>query len=182
MHEGSSCAHRSVCGQGCAEGWDSCELSSSTGLQGFTPVLSSTLFRSSFLERITHTGLAVLQGIPPLLCCVSRSCGGSWGGLLPWTCCCPSFRCVFSSLIHGSYFLDTHGCSESPLSTREQVSPLPTSGKPKLLPALFLFPGQVWDERLARAAEAWAARCLWDHGPPELMKYVGQNLSIQSGR
>ncbi|XP_029816288.1 peptidase inhibitor R3HDML [Manacus vitellinus] len=40
----------------------------------------------------------------------------------------------------------------------------------------------VWDERLARAAEAWAARCLWDHGPPELMKYVGQNLSIQSGR
>ncbi|KAF4793310.1 Peptidase inhibitor R3HDML [Turdus rufiventris] len=39
----------------------------------------------------------------------------------------------------------------------------------------------VWDERLARAAEAWAARCLWDHGPPELMKYVGQNLSIQSG-
>ncbi|XP_074776405.1 peptidase inhibitor R3HDML [Athene noctua] len=40
----------------------------------------------------------------------------------------------------------------------------------------------VWDERLARAAEAWAARCLWDHGPPQLMKYVGQNLSIHSGR
>ncbi|XP_021272748.1 peptidase inhibitor R3HDML isoform X1 [Numida meleagris] len=40
----------------------------------------------------------------------------------------------------------------------------------------------VWDERLARAAEAWAARCVWDHGPPQLMKYVGQNLSIHSGR
>ncbi|NXS54447.1 CRSPL inhibitor, partial [Brachypteracias leptosomus] len=40
----------------------------------------------------------------------------------------------------------------------------------------------VWDEQLARAAEAWAARCLWDHGPPQLMKYMGQNLSIQSGR
>ncbi|XP_025948803.2 peptidase inhibitor R3HDML [Dromaius novaehollandiae] len=40
----------------------------------------------------------------------------------------------------------------------------------------------VWDERLARAAEAWAARCLWDHGPPQLMKHVGQNLSIHSGR
>ncbi|KGL85888.1 Peptidase inhibitor R3HDML, partial [Charadrius vociferus] len=40
----------------------------------------------------------------------------------------------------------------------------------------------VWDERLARAAEAWAARCLWDHGPPQLMKYMGQNLSIHSGR
>ncbi|KAM8996895.1 peptidase inhibitor R3HDML [Ara ararauna] len=40
----------------------------------------------------------------------------------------------------------------------------------------------VWDERLARAAEAWAARCLWDHGPPELMKYMGQNLFIHSGR
>uniref|UniRef100_A0A8C9FBE4 R3H domain containing like n=1 Tax=Pavo cristatus TaxID=9049 RepID=A0A8C9FBE4_PAVCR len=40
----------------------------------------------------------------------------------------------------------------------------------------------VWDERLARAAEAWAARCVWEHGPPQLMKYVGQNLSIHSGR
>ncbi|NXR09624.1 CRSPL inhibitor, partial [Semnornis frantzii] len=40
----------------------------------------------------------------------------------------------------------------------------------------------VWDEQLARAAEAWAARCLWDHGPPQLIKHVGQNLSIQSGR
>nr|XP_009511531.1 PREDICTED: peptidase inhibitor R3HDML-like [Phalacrocorax carbo] len=39
----------------------------------------------------------------------------------------------------------------------------------------------VWDERLARAAEAWAARCLWDHGPPQLMKYVGQNPSTQAG-
>lgn len=44
------------------------------------------------------------------------------------------------------------------------------------------FPRQVWDERLARAAEAWAARCVWEHGPPQLMKYVGQNLSIHSGR
>ncbi|XP_035404338.1 peptidase inhibitor R3HDML [Cygnus olor] len=40
----------------------------------------------------------------------------------------------------------------------------------------------VWDERLARAAEAWAVQCVWDHGPPQLMKYVGQNLSIHSGR
>ncbi|NXA34356.1 CRSPL inhibitor, partial [Eudromia elegans] len=40
----------------------------------------------------------------------------------------------------------------------------------------------VWDERLAQAADAWAARCLWEHGPPQLMKFVGQNLSIHSGR
>ncbi|KAI6074102.1 Peptidase inhibitor R3HDML isoform X2 [Aix galericulata] len=40
----------------------------------------------------------------------------------------------------------------------------------------------VWDERLARAAEAWAVQCVWEHGPPQLMKYVGQNLSIHSGR
>ncbi|XP_027704224.1 peptidase inhibitor R3HDML [Vombatus ursinus] len=40
----------------------------------------------------------------------------------------------------------------------------------------------VWDEQLARSAEAWAARCIWEHGPPQLMKFLGQNLSIHSGR
>ncbi|KAM6147850.1 peptidase inhibitor R3HDML [Erethizon dorsatum] len=40
----------------------------------------------------------------------------------------------------------------------------------------------VWDELLARMAEAWASRCIWDHGPPQLMRLVGQNLSIFSGR
>lgn len=41
---------------------------------------------------------------------------------------------------------------------------------------------QVWDERLARSAEAWATQCIWAHGPSQLMRYVGQNLSIHSGR
>ncbi|XP_072800378.1 peptidase inhibitor R3HDML [Vicugna pacos] len=40
----------------------------------------------------------------------------------------------------------------------------------------------VWDEQLARSAEAWATQCIWSHGPPQLMRYVGQNLSIHSGR
>ncbi|XP_012513357.1 PREDICTED: peptidase inhibitor R3HDML [Propithecus coquereli] len=40
----------------------------------------------------------------------------------------------------------------------------------------------VWDERLARSAEAWATQCIWAHGPSQLMRYVGQNLSIHSGR
>ncbi|KAK6479319.1 peptidase inhibitor R3HDML [Huso huso] len=40
----------------------------------------------------------------------------------------------------------------------------------------------IWDERLAKSAEAWAAQCVWDHGPPQLMRYMGQNLSIHSGR
>ncbi|EOB03657.1 Peptidase inhibitor R3HDML, partial [Anas platyrhynchos] len=35
---------------------------------------------------------------------------------------------------------------------------------------------------LARAAEAWAVQCVWEHGPPQLMKYVGQNLSIPLGQ
>ncbi|XP_060691893.1 peptidase inhibitor 15-like [Hemiscyllium ocellatum] len=39
----------------------------------------------------------------------------------------------------------------------------------------------LWDDRLAKSAEAWAAHCIWDHGPPSLMRYVGQNMSIQSG-
>ncbi|XP_019492653.1 PREDICTED: peptidase inhibitor R3HDML isoform X2 [Hipposideros armiger] len=41
---------------------------------------------------------------------------------------------------------------------------------------------KVWDERLARSAEAWATQCIWAHGPSQLMRYVGQNLSIHSGR
>ncbi|XP_006839412.1 PREDICTED: peptidase inhibitor R3HDML [Chrysochloris asiatica] len=40
----------------------------------------------------------------------------------------------------------------------------------------------VWDEWLASSAEAWATQCIWAHGPSQLMKYVGQNLSIYYGR
>ncbi|XP_041060956.1 R3H domain containing-like [Carcharodon carcharias] len=40
----------------------------------------------------------------------------------------------------------------------------------------------LWDDRLAKSAEAWAAHCKWNHGPPSLLRYVGQNMSIQSGR
>nr|XP_019604063.1 PREDICTED: peptidase inhibitor R3HDML [Rhinolophus sinicus] len=40
----------------------------------------------------------------------------------------------------------------------------------------------VWDERLARSAETWATQCIWAHGPSQLMRYMGQNLSIHSGR
>ncbi|KAK1803565.1 hypothetical protein P4O66_020985 [Electrophorus voltai] len=40
----------------------------------------------------------------------------------------------------------------------------------------------MWDERLAKLAESWASHCFWDHGPPQVMKYMGQNLSISSGR
>ncbi|XP_059562999.1 peptidase inhibitor R3HDML isoform X2 [Myotis daubentonii] len=41
---------------------------------------------------------------------------------------------------------------------------------------------EIWDERLARSAEAWATQCIWAHGPSQLMRYVGQNLAIHSGR
>ncbi|KAM6164384.1 peptidase inhibitor R3HDML [Rhynchocyon petersi] len=40
----------------------------------------------------------------------------------------------------------------------------------------------VWDEQLARSAEAWASQCIWAHGPSQLMRYIGQNLSVYSGR
>ncbi|KAB5546535.1 hypothetical protein PHYPO_G00073240 [Pangasianodon hypophthalmus] len=40
----------------------------------------------------------------------------------------------------------------------------------------------VWDERLAKSAESWASQCIWDHGPPHVMRYTGQNLSITTGR
>lgn len=40
----------------------------------------------------------------------------------------------------------------------------------------------VWDDSLAKSAEAWAATCIWDHGPPYLMRFLGQNLSVRTGR
>ncbi|XDV46036.1 hypothetical protein PO909_014013 [Leuciscus waleckii] len=40
----------------------------------------------------------------------------------------------------------------------------------------------VWDERLAKSAESWASQCIWDHGPPHVLRSTGQNLSIISGR
>ncbi|XP_071403652.1 peptidase inhibitor R3HDML [Centroberyx affinis] len=40
----------------------------------------------------------------------------------------------------------------------------------------------VWDEGLAKSADSWASRCIWDHGPTQTMRYLGQNLSVNSGR
>ncbi|MFT7809165.1 peptidase inhibitor 15 [Arapaima gigas] len=40
----------------------------------------------------------------------------------------------------------------------------------------------VWDDSLAKSAEAWAAACLWDHGPQYLLRFLGQNLSVRTGR
>uniref|UniRef100_A0A4W5MAP6 R3H domain containing like n=1 Tax=Hucho hucho TaxID=62062 RepID=A0A4W5MAP6_9TELE len=40
----------------------------------------------------------------------------------------------------------------------------------------------VWDGKLAKSADSWASRCIWDHGPSQTMRYMGQNLSINSGR
>uniref|UniRef100_A0A3B4TMS7 R3H domain containing like n=2 Tax=Seriola dumerili TaxID=41447 RepID=A0A3B4TMS7_SERDU len=40
----------------------------------------------------------------------------------------------------------------------------------------------LWDEGLANSADSWASLCIWDHGPTQAMKYMGQNLSITSGR
>ncbi|XP_062921346.1 peptidase inhibitor 15-like [Mobula hypostoma] len=40
----------------------------------------------------------------------------------------------------------------------------------------------IWDENLAKSAESWAATCIWDHGPKYLLRFLGQNLSVRSGR
>ncbi|KAH0619120.1 hypothetical protein JD844_018806 [Phrynosoma platyrhinos] len=53
---------------------------------------------------------------------------------------------------------------------------------PRDMSTLLDYHNQVWDERLARSAKAWAKQCIWEHGPPHLMKYIGQNLAIHSGR
>ncbi|XP_028439465.1 peptidase inhibitor R3HDML [Perca flavescens] len=40
----------------------------------------------------------------------------------------------------------------------------------------------LWDDGLAESADSWASRCVWDHGPTRVMRYMGQNLSVTSGR
>ncbi|XP_032378034.1 peptidase inhibitor R3HDML [Etheostoma spectabile] len=40
----------------------------------------------------------------------------------------------------------------------------------------------LWDEGLAESAASWASRCVWDHGPTHVMRHMGQNLSVTSGR
>ncbi|XP_042347292.1 R3H domain containing-like [Plectropomus leopardus] len=40
----------------------------------------------------------------------------------------------------------------------------------------------LWDEGLANSADSWASRCVWDHGPTQAIRYIGQNLSVTSGR
>lgn len=41
---------------------------------------------------------------------------------------------------------------------------------------------QVWDDTLAKTAEGWAHACMWEHGPPHLLRFLGQNLSVRTGR
>ncbi|XP_036273815.1 peptidase inhibitor R3HDML isoform X1 [Pipistrellus kuhlii] len=60
-------------------------------------------------------------------------------------------------------------------------SPVPASSPASPPGAAWGF-SEIWDERLARSAEAWATQCIWAHGPSQLMRYVGQNLAIHSGR
>ena len=40
----------------------------------------------------------------------------------------------------------------------------------------------MWDDTLAKTAEDWAHACLWEHGPPNLLRFLGQNLSVRTGR
>ncbi|XP_029447362.1 cysteine-rich secretory protein LCCL domain-containing 1 [Rhinatrema bivittatum] len=40
----------------------------------------------------------------------------------------------------------------------------------------------TWDIELERSAEAWAATCLWEHGPSHLLPSIGQNLGAHWGR
>ncbi|XP_062415344.1 peptidase inhibitor 15-A-like [Pungitius pungitius] len=40
----------------------------------------------------------------------------------------------------------------------------------------------VWDDALAKTAEDWAHACQWEHGPPHLLRFLGQNLSVRTGR
>ncbi|KAM9390769.1 peptidase inhibitor 15-A-like isoform 1-T2 [Salvelinus alpinus] len=40
----------------------------------------------------------------------------------------------------------------------------------------------TWDETLSKSAEDWAHSCLWEHGPRHLLRFLGQNLSVRTGR
>ncbi|XP_062841709.1 peptidase inhibitor 15-A [Trichomycterus rosablanca] len=51
-----------------------------------------------------------------------------------------------------------------------------------VVPAASNMEYMVWDEALARRAEEWASMCLWEHGPRNLLRFLGQNLSVRTGR
>lgn len=110
-------------GQGCTEGWDSCDLQCQHRAAGFHPCAQLHLVLELIPgENHTHRACSAAGHPCSAVLCVQEL----WWQL--GRSIAPGHAAVLS------YFLDTHGCSESPHSTREQVSPLCSSRKPKLLP------------------------------------------------
>ncbi|XP_075682222.1 peptidase inhibitor 15 isoform X2 [Rhinoderma darwinii] len=103
--------------------------------------------------------------------------GSSPGGL-----CTPSFCKLFWCWY--SLFCSAHGTTPSGALRVDETSRAHTvhccPGSRERESATHTL--HVWDDTLAKSAEAWAATCIWDHGPPYLMRFLGQNLSVRTGR
>ncbi|KAM4563622.1 peptidase inhibitor R3HDML [Odontesthes bonariensis] len=78
----------------------------------------------------------------------------------------------------------SHGRPKRAISPREMKTLLDYHNRVRsqVFPAAADMEYMLWDEGLAKLADSWASKCIWDHGPTNAMKYIGQNMSITSGR
>ncbi|MBN3306301.1 CRLD2 protein, partial [Amia calva] len=67
-------------------------------------------------------------------------------------------------------------------SDREEILQLHNKLRGQVHPSASNMEFMVWDDELERSATAWAEMCNWEHGPKELLPFIGQNLAVHWGR
>ncbi|XP_041314904.1 cysteine-rich secretory protein LCCL domain-containing 2 [Pyrgilauda ruficollis] len=67
-------------------------------------------------------------------------------------------------------------------SDRQEILMLHNKLRGQVYPVASNMEYMTWDEELERSAHAWAQQCIWDHGPSDLIRSIGQNLAVHWGR
>uniref|UniRef100_A0A8C3UIH0 Cysteine rich secretory protein LCCL domain containing 2 n=1 Tax=Catharus ustulatus TaxID=91951 RepID=A0A8C3UIH0_CATUS len=67
-------------------------------------------------------------------------------------------------------------------SDRQEILMLHNKLRGQVYPVASNMEHMSWDEELERTAHAWAQQCIWDHGPSDLIRSIGQNLAVHWGR
>uniref|UniRef100_A0A4W3IVU0 Cysteine rich secretory protein LCCL domain containing 2 n=1 Tax=Callorhinchus milii TaxID=7868 RepID=A0A4W3IVU0_CALMI len=65
---------------------------------------------------------------------------------------------------------------------KEEVLQLHNKLRGQVYPSASNMEHMEWDKDLERSAESWANECMWEHGPSQLLKSIGQNLAVHWGR
>ncbi|XP_027540713.1 cysteine-rich secretory protein LCCL domain-containing 2 [Neopelma chrysocephalum] len=67
-------------------------------------------------------------------------------------------------------------------SDRQEILMLHNKLRGQVYPVASNMEYMTWDDELERSAQAWAQQCIWDHGPSDLIRSIGQNLAVHWGR